>query len=381
MSVTSDDKQWMSRALQLAERGRYTAKPNPCVGCVIVADGVLIGEGWHHKAGLAHAEVNALASAAAKASGATAYVTLEPCNHQGRTGPCTQALISAGVSRVVFAMQDPNPLVAGQGLEVLRQAGISVDGPLLEAEARSINPGFISRMERQRPWVRCKMATSMDGRTAMASGESQWITGPAARADVQRWRAQSSAIVTGINSVLLDDSRLTLRRGELHLPEFADLDSAFELAPLRVVLDSQLRIPLDAAILSDEAETLVLTLPSTIEEQAEKVAALRALGSHIKLEAVAANSGGELCLQALLDLLAKRECNEVLLETGATLAGGFLRSDLIDELIIYQAPVLMGSDARPMMALPLENMAEKKNLLIIDRCDIGQDQRILARFD
>ncbi|MFT6387964.1 MAG: diaminohydroxyphosphoribosylaminopyrimidine deaminase [Cellvibrionaceae bacterium] len=372
----------MSLALQLAERGRYTAKPNPCVGCVIVIDNRLLGEGWHHQAGTAHAEANALTDAGSKTKGATAYVTLEPCNHQGRTGPCTHALIKAGIHRVVFAMQDPNPLVAGQGVSVLKSAGIIVDGPILESQARAVNPGFISRMERKRPWLRCKIAMSMDGRTAMASGESQWITGASARSDGQRWRARSGAIVTGIDSVLHDNSRLTLRKKELALNEaFVDVETVLALAPVRVVLDTRLRIPEDAAILDRSSRTLLLTSSAELELQPEKVKVLESLGSHISIEAIDVSKDGRLCLASLLTLLAEKECNEVLLEAGATLLGSFLKAGLIDEFIIYQAPVLLGSTARPMLTLPLELMAEKKRLHIIDQRKMGDDQRIIARIE
>lgn len=392
MSISKDDSRWMSRALQLAKRGRYTVKPNPSVGCVIVSNGQLLGEGWHHHAGGAHAEVNAITQAASnavgsnatgsQAKGATAYVTLEPCNHHGRTGPCTQALIKAGIHRVVFAMKDPNPLVSGQGIDALKKAGILVDGPLLEEQARAINLGFISRMERQRPWLRGKIAVSLDGRTAMASGESQWITGAQARSDVQRWRAQSSAIVTGVDSVLHDNSRLTLRRKELTVDNaFVDIETVLALAPLRVVLDSRLRIPEDAAILEGPFHTLVVTSLAELELQSEKVKALASLGPHISIEAIGANNEGRLCLDSLLALLAKKECNEVLLEAGATLVGAFLKAGLIDEFIIYQAPVLLGSTARPMLSLALDTMAEKKNLRIIDQRKIGDDQRIIARVE
>lgn len=240
MALTRDDHRFMARALRLAERGLYTTMPNPRVGCVLVKNQQIIAEGWHVRAGEGHAEVNALRIAAEQARGATAYVTLEPCNHTGKTGPCSQALIDAGVARVVYAMEDPNPLVSGRGLERLAAAGIEVDGPLFEEQARALNPGFITRMERKRPLLRCKMAMSLDGRTAMASGESKWITSPKARADVQRLRAASCAIVTGIGSVLQDNSQLTLRARELGLPRAEDIARR---QPLRVILDSRLQLP------------------------------------------------------------------------------------------------------------------------------------------
>lgn len=381
MSVIDDDHRWMRLALELAARGRFTAKPNPAVGCVIVKDGVLLGEGWHYRAGSPHAEVNAIASAKSKVFGATAYVTLEPCNHTGKTGPCTQALINAGIKRVVIAMLDPNPLVSGKGMQALKQVGMDVEAPLVnfEQEAKELNLGFISRMERQRPWVRCKQAISLDGKTAMASGESQWITGSAARSDVQLWRAQSSAIVTGIDSVLLDDSRLSLREEELVLPDKIGIKDVISLAPIRIVLDTQLRIPVNASILNHNARTLILTSERTYGSEQKKVAMLKSIGGHVEVETLDINEAGHLCLEHLLKLLNERECNELLIEAGATLAGAFLRSNLIDEFIIYQAPILLGSLARPMLDLQLESMSEKVQLKITDRLSIGNDERIIAR--
>jgi diaminohydroxyphosphoribosylaminopyrimidine deaminase/5-amino-6-(5-phosphoribosylamino)uracil reductase len=378
MKLTDTDTLWMSRAIQLAERGRYTARPNPCVGCLLVKDHSVIGEGWHYRAGEAHAEVHAIGAASVSISGATAYVTLEPCHHQGQTGPCTQTLIDAGVSRVVYGMQDPNPLVAGQGLAALAAAGIDVDGPVLESEARALNPGFISRMERQRPWLRCKLASSLDGRSAMASGESQWITGPAARADGQLWRARSAAIITGIDSVLLDNSRLTLRKAELALDNSEDVIAQ---PPLRVVLDSTLRISLDAAILQGEAPSLVICTEETKIHNRHQFQRLASdFGESVSVVALAGDEAGRVPLAEVLSLLANTyHSNEVLLEAGATLSGAFFQQGLIDELIIYQAPVLLGSAARPMLALPLETMADKFSLDLLDKRQLGQDQRIIAR--
>lgn len=375
--LTAQDTRWMSRAIQLAAQGRYTARPNPCVGCVLVNDqGKKVGEGSHYRAGEAHAEVNALHQAGENARGATAYVTLEPCNHRGKTGPCTQALINAGIGRVIYGMTDPNPLVAGKGLARLAAAGVTVDGPLLETQCRELNPGFIARMEHKRPWVRGKLASSLDGRTAMASGESQWITGPAARADVQLWRARSCAIVTGIDSVLQDDSRLTLRESELRLNNAADV---MKRPPLRVVLDSQLRIPLSAAVLQGEAKTLVWTTAEAARAQAQKCEQLNALEG-VSVVVGEADNGGRVDLMALLQsLAADYECNTVLVETGARLMGAFWQQNLLDELVLYQAPVLLGSSARPLVDLPLTTMATKSELTIIDRRQLGPDQRIIAR--
>jgi diaminohydroxyphosphoribosylaminopyrimidine deaminase/5-amino-6-(5-phosphoribosylamino)uracil reductase len=354
----------MARAIVLARKGLYSTMPNPRVGCVLVRDGAIVGEGWHVRAGEGHAEVNALASAGARALGATAYVTLEPCSHTGKTGPCCDALIRAGVARVVFAMQDPNPLVAGRGLARLRAAGVAVAGPLLEAGARALNPGFIRRMEHGVPWVRCKLAMSLDGRTAMASGESQWITGPAARADVQALRARSCAIVTGIESVLQDDSSLTLRRDELWLD---DPDLAVEKSPLRVVLDSRTRLRPGAKVLQSPPATLLVSALPDLAPLAEGV-------TRVHLPA----ADGRIDLPALLQLLAQRQCNEVLVEAGATLAGAFMEAGLIDELIVYMAPTLLGSSARPLLELPLQTMAEQRRLIITDMRAVGSDWRITA---
>lgn len=358
-------QQYMARAIELAKRGLYTTDPNPRVGCVIVKDGQVIGEGFHRKAGEGHAEVNALAMAGDKAKGATAYVTLEPCSHFGRTPPCSDGLIKAGIRHVVCAMKDPNPQVSGQGFAKLVEAGIDVTLGVLEDQARALNPGFIKRMESGMPFVRLKMAASLDGRTAMQSGESQWITGPAARQDVQRLRARSSAIVTGIESIKQDDSSLTVRAEELGLEK----DWADEIAqrqPLRVVLDSKGQISKDAKILQQPGTTLVAvrhgvqlhgleTLPLNHDEQG-------------------------LDLTALLKELALRQCNEVLVETGATLAGEFVRQGLVDEMVLYMAPCLLGSDARGLINWPMTTMAEKQTLNILDNRMVGQDIRLTLGF-
>ena len=367
-SFTHDDRGWMARALQLARKGLYSTMPNPRVGCVLVRDGRIVGEGWHIRAGGGHAEVNALAMAGGDARGATAYVTLEPCSHQGRTPPCAQALIDAGVSRVIAAMRDPNPRVDGGGFQRLEEAGITTAFGLLEEEAKALNPGFISRMVNQRPLVRCKLAMSLDGRTAMASGESQWITGPDARSDVQQWRARSCAIVTGVGSILQDDSSLTVRPAELRIDE---PDLAAEKQPLRVVLDSSLRISLTAKILHQLGKTLVVTA----NPDREKQNALQSEGVEV-VELPAPD--GRVDLTALMTLLGQRECNEVLVETGAALAGSFLQAGLLDELLVYMAPVLMGSAARPLFDLPLGNMSDRIPLTMTDVRRIGQDLRLTA---
>jgi diaminohydroxyphosphoribosylaminopyrimidine deaminase / 5-amino-6-(5-phosphoribosylamino)uracil reductase len=372
MPITATDYPFMAQALRLAERGVYTTMPNPRVGCVLVNNGKVVGEGWHIRAGEGHAEVNAIAAAGERARGATAYVTLEPCSHTGKTGPCSHALVDAGVARVVFAMEDPNPLVAGRGLEYLRDAGVQVDGPLLEDDARALNLGFVKRMERKLPFVRCKMGMSLDGRTAMASGESQWVTGKKSRADVQRLRARSCAIISGIDSVLMDNSSLTVRLEELDLPNAQD---AAAKQPLRVVLDSTLRLGRKAKILVQE--TPILLVHNGSAENADK---LVGWPEHVELIALPA-SDGRINLNALLSELAKRQCNEVLVETGATLAASFLRRGLVDEVIIYMAPKLLGSSARPLFDLPLNTMSSALPLKISDMRAVGTDWRITATPD
>jgi diaminohydroxyphosphoribosylaminopyrimidine deaminase / 5-amino-6-(5-phosphoribosylamino)uracil reductase len=358
---TADDHRHMARALQLAERGLYTTDPNPRVGCVLVRAGAVVGEGWHARAGEPHAEVHALRAAGERARGATAYVTLEPCCHHGRTPPCSDALIAAGVARVIVGLQDPNPRVAGGGIAQLQAAGIATDSGLLAAESAALNPGFVSRMRRGRPYVRCKLAMSLDGRTAMASGESKWITGAEARADVQRLRARSSAIVTGIGTVLADDPALTVR-----LPDVETLN------PLRVVLDRALRTPPTARLLREPGTTLVI---GTSAAEAPREALLAVGAEIILLEA----PRGHMALADVLEVLAAREINEVLIEAGPTLAGAFLQAGLIDELVIYMAPALMGDASRGLFHLPgLERMDQKIALEIRDIRKVGADWRITA---
>jgi len=366
------DYQYMARALQLAEQGLYTTDPNPRVGCVLVRDGEIVGEGFHARAGEPHAERHALAAAGDRARGATAYVTLEPCSHTGRTGPCADALVAAGVARVVAAMEDPNPLVAGNGMQTLAAAGIETASGLLEADARALNPGFISRMTRQRPYLRIKIAASVDGRTAMASGESQWITGPAAREDVQRLRARSSAVITGVGTVLADRPSYTVRPQQWALTDYQQHSGGSDRVrqPLRVILDRTLQTPPDVPVVSAPGHCLLVAG----EQHPGRQNALEFAGAEVMLLPA---SGSGIDLQQLLIELNRRECNEVLVECGATLAGAFVREGLFDELIVYMAPALLGSSARPLLGLPqLASMSEKVSLKWQDVRQVGDDLRL-----
>jgi len=364
-----DDHRHMARALQLARLGRYTTDPNPRVGCVLVREGQVVGEGFHRRAGEPHAERVAIADAGGKAAGATAYVTLEPCCHQGKTPPCTEGLLEAGVARVIAAMRDPNPLVAGKGLQQLADAGLEVACGLLEADARALNPGFIKRMSEQRPFVRLKLAMSLDGRTAMASGESQWITGEAARADVQKLRAGSSAIVTGIGTLLADDPSMNVRLSAAELPGVQGEE--FVLQPLRVVLDSRVRTPVTARMLKLPGQTLVCVDESARQGQLD---ALLAVGAEVLRLPW---GGGGLDLQALLAALAGRQVNEVLFECGAALAGAAMQAGIVDEMLVYLAPHLMGDKALGLVQLPgAERMADRIDLRLTDVRRIGEDLRL-----
>ncbi|HUE93341.1 bifunctional diaminohydroxyphosphoribosylaminopyrimidine deaminase/5-amino-6-(5-phosphoribosylamino)uracil reductase RibD [Pseudomonas sp.] len=369
--MMNSDHALMARALELARKGLYSTHPNPRVGCVIVRDGCVVGEGWHVRAGEPHAEVHALRQAGDQARGATAYVTLEPCSHHGRTPPCADALIAAGVARVVVAMQDPNPQVGGNGLLRLMQAGIAVQGGVLEAEARALNVGFIKRMEQGLPFVRVKLAMSLDGRTAMASGESQWITGPAARAAVQRLRARSSVVLTGADTVLADAARLTVRPDELGLdPEQTAL--AASRVPLRVLVDGRLRVPLDAAFFQAGA-SMVATCATCAAVEARD----RYLNEGHELLALPSSSG-QVDLQRLLAELAQLGANEVLVEAGPRLAGAFARLGLVDEYQLFVAPKFLGSSARPLLELPLTRMVDAPALKIVEMRAVGDDWRIIA---
>lgn len=356
------DHEYMARALRLARLGLYSTTPNPRVACLIVKDDAVVGEGYHRRAGGPHAEIHALRAAGAQARGATAYVTLEPCSHHGRTPPCAEALIDAGVARVVAAMQDPNPQVAGRGLVRLKAAGIAVDCGLLEGEARELNIGFVSRMTRARPWLRMKMAASLDGKSALNNGVSQWITGAPARHDGHCWRARACAILTGIGTVREDNPQLNVR----------DVDTSRQ--PLKVVVDSRLELPLSSRVL-DGGGVLV----ACATEDAPRSAALRERGAQILC---LPDREGRVDLAALLAELARRGVNEVHVEGGFKLNGALLAAGLVDELLLYLAPCLIGDAARGLFDLPqLASLQDKRRLLINDVRMVGADLRILARFE
>lgn len=371
VNYSPNDQYYMAQALKLAERGLWTTAPNPRVGCVIVREGEIVGEGWHQVAGEPHAEIHALKMAKEKAIGATCYVTLEPCCHHGKTPPCTDALIKAGIVRVVIAVTDPNPLVASKGIEQLRRAGIAIETGILSQDAEQLNIGFFKRMRHNRPHIRCKLAMSLDGRTAMASGESQWITSKDARRDVQGLRARSSAIMTGAGTILADDPSLTVR--EEDLPTY--LSSVTKLRqPLRVIVDEHLSTPADARILSAPGQTVIFTASASesVKHMLEKMG--------VKVVYLP-NRERRIDLQAMCQHLAQEyQVNELLLETGATLGGSMLRAELIDELIIYMAPILMGNKARGLFDLPhLELLEQKIRLNITDIRAVGCDWRITAQ--
>jgi len=372
------DSIWMAQALQLAERGLYTTSPNPRVGCVLVRDGSVVGEGWHERAGEPHAEAHALQAAGEAARGATAYVTLEPCSHHGRTPPCADALVQAGIARVVVAVQDPNPQVAGQGIAKLRAADIEVECGLMESAAHELNIGFFARMTRGAPWVRSKIAMSLDGRTALANGESKWITGEAARQDVQHWRARSCAVLTGIGTVLADNPQLNVR------------EIATARQPLRAVVDNTLRLPLDARLLQ------LLPSPSgegaggggksgggsvliyTATQDAQKIVALEQAGARV---VVLPDASGQVDVAAVLRDLAAQGCNEVLVEAGSKLNGALLKAGLVDELVLYLAPQLLGDMARGMAQLgELTSLEQRIELEWKDVRHVGKDLRITVRI-
>lgn len=356
---TTSDYQYMSQALQLAAQGLYSTSPNPRVGCVIVRNNQVVGQGAHIEAGQGHAEVIALAEAGSLAHGASAYVTLEPCSHHGRTPPCAEVLIQAGISKVVAAMVDPNPLVAGKGLEVLAAQGIQTQSGLMQSQAEQLNLGFIKRMRNGQPYVRLKMASSLDGKTALSNGESQWITAQEARQDVQHWRAQSCAVLTGIGTVLADNPSLNVR-----------IDTSRQ--PLRVIIDSSLQTPLDAKVLQDN--NVLIAYSHDAHECANALAQKGVALLHVP------NPDGHVDLAAVLTHLASLQINEVLVEAGATLSGALFDAQLIDELILYYAPKMMGADARDMLTMqPLTKMSQVMDLTISDTRLIGRDMRLIVK--
>ena len=368
----SSNVEYMQRAIRLARKGVYTTDPNPSVGCVIVKHGEIAGEGWHQRAGEAHAEINALKQAAEKAKDATVFVTLEPCSHTGKTPPCVDALIGAGVKKVIAAMTDPNPLVAGSGLEKLRAAGIETEHGLLESQARELNPGFVKRMEDGRPFVRVKLAMSLDGRTAMASGESQWISCEASRNDVQRFRAQSSAILTGIDTVLADDPSMNVRLTPGQLGIESELEAVMQ--PKRFVLDSRFRMPADVKIAALDGECSVYTTANNAKDRVDNNS-----NYPFTIETVAAKNS-RIDLFAFMNDLAAREINLLHVEAGSVLCGALLKHELVDEIVIYMAPHIMGDGAKGLFHLPeLEKMKDRISLNIKDVRSVGDDIRIIAQ--
>jgi len=355
-----DDNRHMARAVKLSGRGLYTTTPNPRVGCVLVRNGRVIGEGWHERAGAPHAEAAALASAGGSARGATAYVTLEPCAHQGRTPPCANALVQARVARVVAAMQDPNPLVSGEGFAILQAAGIETACGLMQDAAEELNVGFMSRMRRGRPWVRMKIAASLDGKTALLNGRSQWITGEAARRDGHRWRARACAVLTGIGTVKDDDPQLTVRGVRT------------TRQPLRVIVDSRLETPPRARVLGPG------TLVAAAIHDEGRTQALQARGAEV---IVLPNAAGKVDLAALMHELARRELNEIHVEAGYKLNGSLLAEGLVDELLLYFAPHILGDAARGMFHLPaLEDLAQRRPARVHELRRVGEDIRVIARI-
>jgi diaminohydroxyphosphoribosylaminopyrimidine deaminase/5-amino-6-(5-phosphoribosylamino)uracil reductase len=356
----ASDRDFMRQALELASRGLYTTTPNPRVGCVIVRDGAVAGTGWHEKAGMPHAEVLALDEAGERARGATLYVNLEPCSHHGRTPPCVDAVIPAGIRRVVAAMKDPNPKVAGEGFAKLRAAGIEVESGVMEEEARELNIGFVARMTRGRPWVRMKIAASLDGRTALANGKSQWITGEEARADGHRWRARACAVLTGHGTVRDDDPQLNVR----------GVDTPRQ--PLKIVVDSRFETPLSARLLKD-GKTLVA---GAVNEK-PRIAALEKAGADT---VIIPNDRGKVELFKLMEELARRGLNEIHVEGGTKLNGSLLQAGVVDELLVYLAPSVIGDSGRGMFDLPeLSELAQKTALSIQNVGRVGADLRVLAR--
>jgi diaminohydroxyphosphoribosylaminopyrimidine deaminase / 5-amino-6-(5-phosphoribosylamino)uracil reductase len=369
------DHHYMARALQLAIRGLYTTQPNPRVGCVLVRNKRLLAEGWHQYAGGAHAEIAALEKIGADAEGATAYVTLEPCAHQGKTPPCVEALIAYRLERVVVSMQDPNPLVNGKGIQRLREAGIQVDVGLMADQAAALNPGFIRRMQSQRPYIRLKQGISLDGGTALANGKSQWISGENSRIDVHRLRARSSAIMTGVDTILNDNPAMTVRLESLAVMGELDTDSGSRIKqPLRIIIDSNLRTPPDARALKLPGDVLIVTVSDDLDRQAS----LRA--DYVEVVRLPADEHGKPNLHDLMSVLAAGQINELLVECGGRLAGALLSKKLVDEIVLYVAPCLLGSNARGLFDIaPLNDMRERIDLEIQEIRPIDRDLRIIAR--
>lgn len=360
------DRRWMAEALELAGRGLNTTDPNPRVGCVLVRDGKRVGSGWHRRAGEDHAEIIALKEAGAAAKGATCYVTLEPCAHTGRTGPCADVLVAAGVTRVVFAVQDPNTRVRGEGARRLRSVGVEVRGGVLEAEARELNPGFLSRWERGRPWVRVKLAASLDGRTALAGGASQWISSPEARRDGHGWRARSSAILTGIGTLLADNPRLDVRRDDLGEIK----------PPARIVLDSGLRTPAEARLFVRPGAVHVMHCAPDEDSVQSRAAALSEAGANI--HRLPPGGDGRVSLPAAMGLLAEMEFNEIHVEAGAVLCGALLAEKLIDEVVLYTAPVLLGDGSAGLFQItPLADMKQRPSFRVLKAGRVGPDVRLV----
>ncbi|GAA4808952.1 riboflavin biosynthesis protein RibD [Marinicella pacifica] len=373
MNHKREDLKYMEKAFELAEQGLFTTGENPRVGCVLVKDGRIIGQGFHLKPGEPHAEVHALQQAGKQAQGSTAYVTLEPCCHHGKTPPCSQALIVAGIKRVVVANTDPNALVGGQGIKQLKEAGIEVTIGVLAELGDDLNAGFFKRMREGLPWVRCKLAQSLDGRTAMASGESYWITGEAARRDVQHWRARSGAIITGVETVLQDDCRLTVRPDDLPDNDKNKPHFFAEQQPLRVIIDSRLRTPLNAKILQQQPVLLVCAGASD-----EQKNAFREIDCEVK---TMPGKDQRVDLAVVLAYLGEQGINEVLVEAGATLAGAFVKANLVDELVIYTAPVLMGASGRPLLDFHIDKMTDRLHIQTISMQAFDQDWRLRATID
>ena len=371
-----DHRQIMLRAIELARKGVFTVSPNPMVGCVIMADNRVVGEGWHVQAGGDHAEIAALREAGDKALGACAYVTLEPCAHHGRTGPCVDAIIKSGLSHVIVACTDPNPKVAGAGITALRDAGIEVTVGILEQQARDLNRGFIKRHEFGTPWVTIKSATSLDGRTAMSSGESKWITSPPARADVQKMRAKSCAVITGIGTQKLDNPSLDVRLDYQQLGMAEALMDVPTRQPLRVVVDSRCQIATGAKIFERPGQTLIATIDGVSQRKRADVLRSARVETHFF-----PGRDEKVDLESLLVHLAERGCNNVMVEAGAVLAGAFVQQGLLDEIVLYCAPKLFGSNARPMFDLPIDTIDAHLALTVAEMCKIGEDIRVTLRPD